>query len=130
MVIEEKNHAALIRSGLEYFLPAGRFPAELLPPILDGLQKTNRRLTDMIEGFRNRPPSREEAFNTALRVEQSAGEIHFQRAMAKEADSDIMELFQRLNKDDMDHADRIQAYMEQKGIPTEKGSSLETTDEG
>ena len=84
----------------------------------------------MIEGFRNKPPSREEAFNTALRVEKSAGEIHFQRAMAKEADSDIMELFQQLNKDDMDHADRIRAYMQQQGIQIEKTSSVETMDEG
>ena len=129
LVIEEKNHAALIRSGLEYFLPAGRFPAEMLPSMLDGLRKTNRRLTDMIEGFHKKPPSRQEAFNTALQVEQSAGEIHFQRAMTKEADSDIMEIFQQLNKDDMDHANRIQSYMEQKGIQIEKTSSGETTDE-
>ena len=130
LVIEEKNHAALIRSGLEYFLPAGRFPAEIVPPMLDGLRKTNQRLAGIIEGFQKKPPSRQEAFNTALRLEQSAGEIHFQRAMAKEADSDIMELFQRLNKDDMDHADRIRSYMQQKGIRIEKTSSVETMDEG
>ena len=124
LVIEEKNHAALIRSGLEYFLPAGRFPAEILPPMLDGLRKTNRRLEGMVEDFRKKPPSREEAFNTALQVEKSAGEIHFQRAMVKEADSDIMEIFQQLNKDDIDHADRIQSYMQQKGIPIEKTSPL------
>ena len=128
LVIEEKNHAALIRSGLEYFLPAGRFPAEMLPPMVAGLRKTNQRLAGIIEGFHKKPPSREEAFNTALRVEQSAGEIHFQRAMTKEADSDIMELFQQLNKDDMDHADRIQSYMQQKGIQIEKTSSVETMD--
>lgn len=127
LVIEEKNHAALIRSGLEYFLPAGRFPSELLPPMLDGLRKTNQRLAGMIEGFRKKTPLREEAFNTALRVEKSAGEIHFQRAMAKEAGSDIMELFQQLNKDDMDHADRIRSYMQQQGIRIEKISSPEAT---
>ena len=119
LVLEEKNHAALIRSGLEYFLPADRFPVEMLPPMLDGLRETNRRLAGIVEGFRKKPPSREEAFNTALRVEKSAGEVHFQRAMAKEADSDIMRIFQQLNKDDMDHTDRIQSYMQQKGIQRE-----------
>jgi hypothetical protein len=46
----------------------------------------------------------------------SAGEIHFQSAMTKSTDSEILQLFQTLNQDDKDHAKRIRAYMKEKGI--------------
>jgi hypothetical protein len=56
------------------------------------------------------------AFNIALRLEQSAGEIHFQDYMTSEADSEMDRIFKRLNQDDKDHAKRIQSYMTQHNI--------------
>ena len=60
--------------------------------------------------------SREEAFNAALRIEPSAGEIHYQKVMEKEADSHYVELFQKINAYDKDHERRIRVYMEAHGI--------------
>ncbi len=115
LVIEESNHAALIKSGLDYFMPEGYFPDEIFPSMED-LQKTNRELVSLLEKYINHPPTRETAFNLALKIEMSAAEIHFQNTMTKTTDSDVLKLFQKLNQDDKDHAKRIQAYMKEEGI--------------
>ena len=116
LVIEENNHAALFRSGIDFFMEAGLFPTEILPPFLLDLQEANDKLISWLEQYDNKPPSREKAFNIALEIERLAGEIHYQRLMTKDADSRIVELFQKLNEDDKDHEKRIQAYMKDKGI--------------
>ena len=115
LVIEESNHAALIKSGLDYFMPEGYFPDEIFPS-MDELQKTNRELVSLLEKYINHPPSRETAFNLALEIEMSAAEIHFQNTMTKQTDSEVLKLFQKLNEDDKDHEKRIRAYMKEKGI--------------
>ena len=115
LVIEESNHAALIKSGLDYFMPEGYFPDEIFPSMED-LQKNNRELVSLLEKYINHPPSREIAFNLALKIEMSVAEIHFQNTMTKQTDSDVLKLFQRLNQDDKDHEKRIRAYMKEKGI--------------
>ena len=115
LVIEESNHAALIKSGMDYFMPEGYFPDEIFPS-MDELQETNRELVSLLEKYTNHPPSREIGFNLALKIEMSAAEIHFQNTMTKSTDSDVLKLFQKLNQDDKDHAKRIQAYMKEKGI--------------
>ena len=120
LVIEESNHAALIKSGLDYFMPEGAFPYEIFPS-MDDLQEANKELRSLLKKYENHPPSREETFNLALQVEMSAGEIHFQSAMAKSTDSEILQLFQTLNQEDKDHAKRIRAYMKENGIE-ESGS--------
>ena len=61
-------------------------------------------------------PSREDAFNLALKLAQSAGEIHFQQFMEKSSGSKLDLIFKRLNGDDKDHAMRILSYMKDYGI--------------
>jgi hypothetical protein len=116
LVVEEKNHAALIRSGKEYFEPLRKFPHDLLAPLLQILKDANSRLDSLIEKYEETPPSREEAFNIALKIEESAGELHFQKFMDKEANSTTDNIFKELNKGDKDHAMRICRYMEEHGI--------------
>ncbi|OQY07310.1 MAG: hypothetical protein B6I25_02140 [Planctomycetales bacterium 4572_13] len=115
LVIEESNHAALIKSGLEYFMPSEIFPVEMLAS-MEELQGANKELESLLEKYVADTPSREAAFNVALKIEMSAGEIHFQKAMAKSTDSKVLAIFQRLNQDDKDHAKRIRAYMKENQI--------------
>jgi ferritin len=116
LVIEEKNHAALIKNGLEQFEPIGEFPHEILSDSLQDLKGTNKKLRSMLKQFKNITPSRELAFNTALEIEASAGELHFQNFIDKEARSTIAEIFQLLNREDKDHAERIYSYMKDNDI--------------
>jgi len=119
LVLEEKDHAALIRGGIEEFEPIGEFPHEILSNSLQDLKETNKKLRSLLKQFKNIPPSRELAFNTALEIEASAGELHFQNFMNKETNSKIDELFQFLNREDKDHAKRIRSYMKDNDISVE-----------
>ena len=115
LVIEEGNHAALIKSGRDYFMPVGVFPDGMLPAMED-MQEANKELESLLQKYAVEPPSRETAFNVALKMEMSAGEIHFQQTMTRAADSKVLAMFQKLNQDDKDHAKRIRAYMEENQI--------------
>jgi hypothetical protein len=116
LVIEESNHAALIRSGKDFFMQAKAFPAEILPASIEELQQANKDLMAALDKYESNPPTREKAFNVALRAEMDAGEIHFQKAMTKSSDSKLLILFQKLNQDDKDHIKRIRDYMNKHGI--------------
>ncbi|MBN1307897.1 MAG: hypothetical protein JXA18_08275, partial [Chitinispirillaceae bacterium] len=113
---EEKNHAALIRSGKEYFAPLDRFPRGMIHDNISELKETNRKVLSLIETCQARPPSRAEALNSALTIEQSAGECHYQKFMDEKEGSPIEKIFRELNDGDNEHALRIRAYMEKNGI--------------
>ncbi len=114
MTLEEKSHANLIKSGRDTFLD--QFPHKLLAPSVQTLNKTNNKLVSLLKEYKEKLPSRETAFNITLDIEQSTGELHFQLAMEKSFTSSIMKIFQELNNDYKDHANRIRAYMSDKGI--------------
>lgn len=118
--VEEKNHAALLQDGRDRFQPLGKFPVDILPSSITSLVWANRGIVTLIDKYRERPPSREEAFNTALSIEQSTGEAHFQQFMEKESSTKIEEIFRELNRTDKDHALRIRSYMKEHNIVIEK----------
>ncbi len=113
---EEEHHANLIDNGKKVLLSWAEFPAEILSPSPDELIEVNNRIRDLIHNFQSDPPSRKEAFDLAISLEESAGELHYQRAMTQTSDSEYVKLWQDLNADDKDHAKRLRAYMESNGI--------------
>ena len=117
---EERNYADLLRSINETFLPADVYPDNLMLPSLETLKKTNTRLCSLLEKYRNHPPERDEAFLVALEIENSAGEIHFQKFTATKSMSKIDKVFQELIRDDKDHAQRIMLYMLDRGFQPPK----------
>ena len=122
LALEEEDHATLIKGGIEEFEPKGEFPHEILSDSLQDLKETNKKLRSLLKQFKSILPSRELAFNTALEIESSAGELHFQHFMDKETNSKIDELFQFLNRQDKDHAKRIRSYMKDNDISVETES--------
>lgn len=116
LVVEEKNHAALIRTGKEHFELENNFPHELLTSSLQDLKNENNKIKSLIKKYESNTPSREEVFNIALNLENSAAELHFQDFMDKEADSKMSDIFKKLNQEDKNHAKRISSYMKANGI--------------
>lgn len=117
IAIEEEHHAALLRSGEQYFLDAGEFPVELVGSSLAALANFNGEIESIFRQGSDALPSREFVFNLALKLEESAGEVHFQNAMHEtDHPSEAIKLFQSLNEGDKDHAERIRKYMRQNGI--------------
>ena len=116
MVEEERNHAALIRSAREYFAPLDRFPEKLVMQNISLIGETNKKLRILLETCSKKPPTRNEALITALELETSAGELHFQHFIDEKNLSAVEKIFQQLNGHDSEHADRIRAYMELNGL--------------
>lgn len=116
LVIEERNHAELIRQGREHYEPEGKFPETLLCCKLSELKRANEELAVLISKVTVNPLSREEAFNTALKLELAAGEIHFQEFMSNDIATIPEEIFKELNCADKDHAERIRKYMNENSI--------------
>ncbi len=116
---EERNHAALLRSINETFLPVEVFPDNLTLPSLEESKKMNAALAELLEKYRNHPPDRQEALLVALKIEYSAGEIHFQHFSAQESPTKVDKIFQELIREDKNHAERITKYMQNKGFQPE-----------
>lgn len=121
--IEERNHAALLEAGRDHFSPLDCFPRDLLVPSVDEFIEVNEKISRLIQQYNENPPSREEAFNCALLLEKSNGELHFQQFMANKKGDPLDSLFQKLNMDNKDHAERILDYMRENNIQINEGTS-------
>jgi len=106
--IEEKNHAALLKTARE-FVKFNKMPDGLLPDNPEILEETNRRIKEAKESFL-KAPARELAFSIAYELENAAGEVHFQHFMEKQTDDRLVKIFHELNQADKDHAMRIHSY--------------------
>jgi len=109
---EERNHAALIRTVKDFFLTMGLIPSGLFTVPLQDLKLSNAKVGALVERYRKAPPSRQEAFLAAIDIEETAGEIHYQKYMSGESNARIDDVFKELNEADKDHAARIRSYME------------------
>jgi ferritin len=113
---EERNHASLLASLRTTFLPADIYPDSFVLPSLEKLTEVNTRLNILLEKYRNEPPGREEAFHVALELENSAGELHFQKFADQQDASKVDQVFRDLISGDKDHMQRILRYMKEHGI--------------
>ncbi len=82
IALEEQNHAALLKSGKKY-LKFGILPEEAVYHDLKKLLESNSKIKSLIEDYEKRPPSMEEAYRAALRLEESASELWFQKLWKK-----------------------------------------------
>ncbi|MFC1549104.1 ferritin family protein [Candidatus Omnitrophota bacterium] len=110
MAEEENNHALLLRTG-EMLLDEESLPEDFLYNNLNELKAVNKKIEDAIAKYRGETPSREEAYNLAIELEEGAYEFHYQKMMTEKTNSEALQVFQKLNMDDKDHAERIKALL-------------------
>ena len=113
---EEENHATLIRKAGAIEIQHDGILTKMLPLTLQEIKEANKEIVSFIVEYESNPPSRETAFNVALEIENSAGEVYFQRFINKKTDNILIQLFQKLNNEDKDHVARLLSYMEEHGI--------------
>jgi rubrerythrin len=116
LVLEEKNHAALIKSIKKTSEQIDGLPNSLFASSLKDLKDINNKIVSTIKKYKLKAPSRAEAFNTAFELEESAGELHYQEFMLEKDSTKMDSIFKELNANDKDHAKRIRSYMERHGI--------------
>jgi hypothetical protein len=123
LAIEEKNHAALLRTLSQ--MRDSRIPVaeELLPTQIQELRRVNLRLQETIVDMEVAPPERARAFQLAYAIENSAGELHYEKFIRNQTSGPVSAVFKKLNGEDINHANRICQYMSQHQI--EPGSQSE-----
>lgn len=112
LVIEEENHAALLKTVEQMEATRVEIPDGILPPGVLELQESNQMILKAMVDF-EKQPDRAWAFELAHKIELSAGESHYDNFMRNAPESRITDVFKRLNGDDVDHARRIQKYAEE-----------------
>lgn len=110
--LEEKSHATLIRAAKDSFLKRGKFPNDLVAGSIDDLKASNSKIMDFIAQFRMEKPTRQQACETAIELENESGEAHYLRFMEKDAENAVETVFQQLNRGDKDHEKRIREHLE------------------
>ena len=113
--IEEMNHAALIESINDVFW-TNILPFDSIEKQVEKLHEKNLITLERIEHFKMVPSTRIEAFNYGFELENSVGESHFEIFMTSVPDSPVVKIFQKLNGEDKNHAQRIENYMKTNGI--------------
>lgn len=114
--LEEVNHAALIRSINDIFLPEKILPHGVIQTQNSELHQINSSIRERILHFKANTPSRYAAFIYAYELENSAGEAHYELFMNEIPGSNVEKIFQKLNGDDKNHAARIDHYMKSNNI--------------
>ena len=108
--MEEINHGALIESINDAFIDETLLPLAAIERQTDELKRMNQLIQDQIQQYKSAPPSRLESFEIAINLENSIGEFHFELFMTEKSGSQMIEIFQKLNGDDKNHANRISNY--------------------
>ena len=115
LAIEEKNHAALLKTLQEMQDSDLEIPADFYPEGDQVLEDSMQRIAEAMRTLEENP-NRELALRTAYEIENSAGEMHY-NSFAKTANqSPVATVFRTLNGNDIDHARRIREYMDKLGM--------------
>ncbi len=107
---EELDHASLLKSAIQFY-EFGNIPFDISDTDLEVLTELNGGFLSIIEEFKKNP-SRKYAFDIAIQLEGSVGEVHYQKFMTNSDKNDYLSIIlKKLNKDDINHESRIRDYM-------------------
>jgi len=113
---EELNHAALIQNINTDPIVSKWFVHDAPDSLLNEFIKTMEWATLLVIKYSEEKPDRLTAFTTAIEVEKTAWELHYQSLMTKKSDKWFIDILQELNEYDRDHIKRINLYMKEKNI--------------
>lgn len=116
LALEEKNHATLFESSIDILKDLNQFPQDLIVHDIKILEEDNKKTLGLIYQYKSLPPSREQAFNTALELENTETELQYQTFMVNHSDNQIERIFREINESDKNHAKRLLAYMDEHDI--------------
>lgn len=116
LAIEEQNHAALLKTVRQMGHAQLNVPVDIIPANLNELAESNKILLEAIAEFEAQP-DRNRAFQFAFKMEQAAGELHYENFMRFATESRLTAVFRKLNGEDINHAERLRKYMTDYNIP-------------
>ena len=116
LAYEELSHAALLKSAISNPEMSKQLAHDASNDLLQEVVKAKEWATALLIKFSEVKPDRLTAFNTAIEVEKTAWELHYQSLMTKKSDKWFVDIVQELNKYDRDHLRRINLYIKEKNI--------------
>jgi hypothetical protein len=116
LVAEEENHAAIIRSGRDFFFEEGLFPFEALDRDLQRVRSINALIETTLAAFRRHPPTIGEALLRSLEFESCSVEYYYQHVLQSKPGSNAAALFQELSGQSDSHERRILDLMKKYGV--------------
>lgn len=116
LAIEEQNHAALLKTVRQMNDSHLNIPPDIIPANHIELADSNKILQEAIAEFEAQP-DRNKAFQFAFKMEQAAGELHYDNFMRYASESRLTAVFRKLNGEDINHAERLRKYMTDYNIP-------------
>ena len=105
--IEELNHASLLKT-IKKLAKVNLFPEGLVLEDINEYERTIKYINDSMN--EKSIPNRDTAFEFAVTIEKSSGELHYQETATKKDPDEITRIFMHLNGRDLDHAKRILEY--------------------
>ena len=106
--LEEGNHASLLKAirkrSQETLIQDA---SSILSEDYEELKKANDLIKTTLTKWKSKPASQSEAYQFALKIEQSAQELHLQNTIEQVSELEIIKLFKKLTGADRDHAKRI-----------------------
>lgn len=108
--LEEKSHAALLRSGRDSFVKRDKFPLDLIDSSTEDLKASIAKVENLIHHCKTTLPNQLEACKMAIELENESGEMHYTQFMKKDPDNSLETVFQQLNRNDKNHEERIRAH--------------------
>jgi len=115
MAKEEVGHASQIERFKKTLLENGKSTNEYSDVDLTKIMANNTQTQKLIEDFEE-GVSRELAFRTAVKLENSASEEHYRIIFNAETESRLTKVFQSLSLEDKKHYNRLLDYIEKKNI--------------
>ena len=113
---EELNHAALIQNVKSDPEVSKWFVHDAPDDLVKETVKTMEWATSLVIKYSEEKPDRLTAFNTAIEVEKTAWELHYQSLMTKKSDKWFVDIVQELNNYDRDHLRRINLYIKEYNL--------------
>ena len=107
---EEKRHAQIILKFKPFLSLDEDVSDDFTSVGLSTLVMNNIQVQKAIESFTQKS-TREDAFRTSIKLENSSSEENYRLLLSSEADSKILSVFQTLNGEDRKHYQRIIDYI-------------------
>jgi rubrerythrin len=112
---EEHCHAEMIKNTLKFFMSGSSFPREMICRSIEALEASNALADEVLEAARSGSLPLDHALALALKLEESAGELHLNKYVCERGMAQP-EVFNVLTQCDCEHARRIRNLMKSKGL--------------
>jgi len=111
--IEEKKHALVFETEMNLSSELTSLLENDLSLNEEGINRINQKISTLLDEYSKEPPSKIEAYLSAIQIEKAAGEFHYYKYASQQSNPNLNRIFYELSRDDRDHETRIKERINQ-----------------